>query len=146
ADNGHCVHCRIPTSGTEPLFSRPTPSQAPSPGATAAEAVHCPRLSGFTLYLEPDMSSANPALRPAACLCLFLSLAAAPFAALALDITVTKTSDSLDGACDDDCSLREAVVLANQTAGAHRIRLAAGTYQLSRPAPQSTAGKVFGED
>ncbi len=47
------------------------------------------------------------------------------------DLVVTKFSDSFDGSCDSDCSLREAVQLANQTAGASRIILAAGTYQLS---------------
>ncbi|MHA6493252.1 choice-of-anchor Q domain-containing protein [Pseudomonas borbori] len=87
-----------------------------------------------------------PALRLSARLALLLSLASTSFAAQALDIAVTKTSDSLDGSCDADCSLREAIVLANQTPGAHRIRLAAGTYHLRRPAPQSTAGRVFGED
>ncbi|MCX7069677.1 MAG: CSLREA domain-containing protein [Gammaproteobacteria bacterium] len=47
------------------------------------------------------------------------------------DIVVTKFTDSLDGSCNSDCSLREAVQLANQTAGASRIILAAGTYTLS---------------
>jgi len=48
------------------------------------------------------------------------------------ELLVTKTSDSLDGACNADCSLREAVVLANNTHGKTRIYLArAGIYRLT---------------
>ena len=50
--------------------------------------------------------------------------------ALALEIKVTKLSDSADGACDADCSLREAINLANATPGEHSIRLDEGIYQL----------------
>lgn len=45
--------------------------------------------------------------------------------------TVTKTSDSLDGVCGDDCSLREAVAAANATPGKHIIYLQAETYTLT---------------
>ena len=62
------------------------------------------------------------------------------------DIIVTKTSDSFDGACDSDCSLREAVALASSTPGEHRIRLQAGVYQLSLPALRGTEGEVYDED
>ncbi|WP_022975692.1 CSLREA domain-containing protein [Nevskia ramosa] len=63
---------------------------------------------------------------------LLVATAALPLqAALAADIVVTKFTDSLDGSCNSDCSLREAVQLANQTPGASRIILAAGTYTLS---------------
>ena len=44
---------------------------------------------------------------------------------------VTKTEDTDDGACDADCSLREAVVAANTTAGDDTIQLPAGIYQLT---------------
>lgn len=54
-------------------------------------------------------------------------------AVFASDIIVTKTSDSLDGSCDSDCSLREAVVLANSLTGSQRIRLGAGVYTLTLP-------------
>ena len=58
-----------------------------------------------------------------------------PFSfAHALDIQVTKGSDSFDGTCDSDCSLREAVQLANQTPGPHIIHLVGGDYFLSLPA------------
>jgi CSLREA domain-containing protein len=41
--------------------------------------------------------------------------------AAALTLTVTKTADTNDGACDADCSLREAIVAANAAAGADTI-------------------------
>lgn len=45
--------------------------------------------------------------------------------------TVTKTADTNDGACNSDCSLREAISAANATAGAHTINVPAGTYTLT---------------
>ena len=44
---------------------------------------------------------------------------------------VTKTADTNDGACDADCSLREAIVAANANAGPDVITLPAGTYTLT---------------
>jgi len=44
---------------------------------------------------------------------------------------VTRFTDGFDGTCDADCSLREAVQSANETAGPSRILLRAGTYQLT---------------
>ena len=44
---------------------------------------------------------------------------------------VTKTADTNDGACNADCSLREAIVAANAAAGADSITLPAGTYTLT---------------
>lgn len=49
------------------------------------------------------------------------------------DYIVTKFSDTNDGACDGDCSLREAIVAANSALGSDTIVLSAGTYQLSIP-------------
>ncbi len=49
----------------------------------------------------------------------------------AASFTVTKFTDSNDGACDADCSLREAIVAANAAAGPDTINLSAGTYTLS---------------
>ena len=46
---------------------------------------------------------------------------------------VTKFNDTFDGACDSDCSLREAVQAANLHPGADHVRLGAGTYTLTRP-------------
>jgi CSLREA domain-containing protein len=43
---------------------------------------------------------------------------------------VTKTGDTADGACDADCSLREAIIAANALPGPNRVELAAGTYDL----------------
>ncbi len=73
------------------------------------------------------------AMRHSACSLLIASATLPLQAALAAnpDILVTKFTDSIDGSCNSDCSLREAVQLANQTPGASRIVLAAGTYSLS---------------
>jgi len=50
--------------------------------------------------------------------------------------TVTKTADTLDTACDHDCSLREAVIASNTASntleGADLIVLGPGVYTLSR--------------
>lgn len=59
-----------------------------------------------------------------------LFLAAAGMASAAT-FTVTKTTDTNDGTCDADCSLREAVVAANALAGADTIVLPAGNYVLT---------------
>lgn len=44
---------------------------------------------------------------------------------------VTKPTDTSDGACNADCSLREAITAANAAAGADIITLPAGTYTLT---------------
>lgn len=62
---------------------------------------------------------------------LFLTLAASAQAAV---YTPTKTADTADGACTAlDCSLREAVIAANQNPGSDVILLHAGTYSLTIP-------------
>jgi len=63
----------------------------------------------------------------------------APQVALAASWTVTKTADTNDGACDADCSLREAIIAANAAAGPDMITLPAGTYTLSRTGIDDTA-------
>ncbi len=48
------------------------------------------------------------------------------------NFAVTKTADSNDGACNADCSLREAVIAANTAAGADSISFNVnGTFQLT---------------
>src|SRR6266496_2154490 len=67
-------------------------------------------------------------------LAMFLAFAAsmvAPGPALAAGFTVTKTTDTNDGTCDADCSLREAIRAANLAPGADTINVPAGTYQLT---------------
>jgi len=59
----------------------------------------------------------------------------------AATFNVTKTTDTADGACNADCSLREAVVAANLSSGGDEIVLPAGTFQLTR---DETAGEPFG--
>lgn len=58
-----------------------------------------------------------------------LVFVAAP--AAAAQFTVTKTTDSFDGVCDADCSLREAIQAANSAAGADEVVLPYGLYRLS---------------
>lgn len=45
--------------------------------------------------------------------------------------TVTKTDDSADGVCDADCSLREAIIAANESEGPDTIILGPGHYLLT---------------
>ena len=60
-----------------------------------------------------------------------LALAASTSAASAAVYIPTKTADTADGACDSDCSLREAILAANAHSGDDVILLHAGTYVLS---------------
>jgi CSLREA domain-containing protein len=70
---------------------------------------------------------------------------AQPAAGGAAVFTVTKTSDSNDGVCDADCSLREAILAANQLQDpTNRIDLAAGTYRLSIPRDTNRFGNALG--
>ncbi len=55
----------------------------------------------------------------------------------AAEFQVTKTADTLDGACNADCSLREAVTAANANAGHDKIVIPAGTYVLTRVGTES---------
>src|SRR5215213_6157793 len=66
----------------------------------------------------------------AAVLAISAILAAATPARAAVFIP-TKLTDSADGACDSDCSLREAVLAANAADGPDFIVLGAGIYSLS---------------
>jgi CSLREA domain-containing protein len=49
----------------------------------------------------------------------------------AATFTVTKTDDTADGACDSDCSLREAIIAANAAPGDDVVTLPSGTYNLT---------------
>lgn len=54
---------------------------------------------------------------------------------LAAVFTVTKLTDTADGACDTDCSLREAIIAANASPDArHTVLLGPGTHVLTIPA------------
>ncbi|MFH1426604.1 MAG: choice-of-anchor Q domain-containing protein [Candidatus Kerfeldbacteria bacterium] len=59
----------------------------------------------------------------------FFALSAVP--ASADTFVVTKSADTNDGTCDNDCSLREAIRAANDQLGEDSISLPAGTYTLS---------------
>jgi CSLREA domain-containing protein len=65
-----------------------------------------------------------------------LLIAAAPARAATFD--VTKAADVADSACDADCSLREAVIAANESVGPDTISLHAQTYTLSLASPAHT--------
>ncbi|HEX3130319.1 MAG TPA: CSLREA domain-containing protein [Thermoanaerobaculia bacterium] len=79
-------------------------------------------------------------MRSKTILAVLLALLAVPAGAAVL--TVTKTADTLDGACDPyDCSLREAIAEANRLGDTDVIELPAGVYILTRA---STGGG--GED
>ncbi|MEX2237863.1 MAG: choice-of-anchor Q domain-containing protein [Dehalococcoidia bacterium] len=54
-------------------------------------------------------------------------------AGIPLPYVVTKTTDTADGACDADCSLREAIIAANQDPDPSTVKLPAGHYNLSIP-------------
>src|SRR5262245_5014704 len=58
---------------------------------------------------------------------------------LAATFTVTKAADTNDGACNADCSLREAIIAANATAGPDVITLPADTYTLTRSGVDNSA-------
>ncbi|MFL6201208.1 MAG: CSLREA domain-containing protein, partial [Thermoanaerobaculia bacterium] len=61
----------------------------------------------------------------------------------AATFTVTKTADTLDGACDRDCSLREAITAANAdepTGGADVVVVPPGIYVLTRTGAGEDAG------
>jgi len=60
-----------------------------------------------------------------------LALAVSASAARAAVYIPTKTADSADGACNADCSLREAVLAANAHTGDDVILLHAGVYRLT---------------
>ena len=59
-----------------------------------------------------------------------LALVAATPAAQAAVFTPSKVADTSDGACDTDCSLREAVIAANANPGTDVIVLGPGNYTL----------------
>ena len=59
--------------------------------------------------------------------------------ASAATFVVTKTADTADGVCDQDCSLREALVAANGSPGPDTIELSAGVFALTRGGADSFA-------
>lgn len=62
---------------------------------------------------------------------LVLAVAAAGANAHAATFTVTKTTDTNDGLCNTDCSLREAIIASNNNPGADTISIPAGSFVLT---------------
>jgi CSLREA domain-containing protein len=60
-------------------------------------------------------------------------------AATAALFVPSKTADGADGACDADCSLREAVIAANASPGEDVILLGPGAYALTLPGTDDAA-------
>ncbi|MCH9646833.1 MAG: CSLREA domain-containing protein [Deltaproteobacteria bacterium] len=79
-------------------------------------------------FLSIISSFSSRALAPLLAVVLSLSLMGP---AGAIDFDVTKLTDTNDGSCDADCSLREAILAANVLAGEDRVLLGAGVHQLS---------------
>jgi len=61
----------------------------------------------------------------------YVVVACVSVTAAAATFPVTKTSDTNDLSCDADCSLREAILAANASAGADTVTLPAGTFTLT---------------
>lgn len=60
----------------------------------------------------------------------FVAVAALAPSARAATLVVTKFTDTRDGTCNSDCSLREAIDQANGDATADTVQLAAGVYRV----------------
>src|SRR5215475_11815698 len=86
--------------------------------------------------MSPGARFATLILVSAAC------LATAPLGAAVF--TVTKTADTADGACDSDCSLREAITEANRNRDTDVIVLPAGIYVLTQTGPNED-GNLTGD-
>jgi len=59
---------------------------------------------------------------------------------------VTKFTDSNDGVCDADCSLREAIGAANRNPGRDEIHLSSGVYSVTIPTLVDAEGDTIDED
>jgi CSLREA domain-containing protein/RHS repeat-associated protein len=95
----------------------PPPTVTPTFTATATStATDTPTATSTPTNTAPPAATNTPTATP--------TVAAGTF-------LVTKTQDTNDGACNSDCSLREAINAANAAPGANTIVLPAGTYNLT---------------
>ena len=67
---------------------------------------------------------------------LFVLVTGAAAAAHGASFTVTKAADTADGACDADCSLREAIAAANASPGPDTVFLPAMYFRITRATPR----------
>jgi CSLREA domain-containing protein len=105
-----------------------------STGCRAHHAYGAPLVIGLRLaYGHVAAAKEQPPIPKAGLLgSILLAAAAVAGPAGAATFTVTKPGDTRDGACNADCSLREAVTAANTRSGPDTIRLPGGFYALSR--------------
>lgn len=61
-------------------------------------------------------------------------------------LLVTTTADDFDGVCDSHCSLRDAIVQANNAGSLMQIELPAGEYRLTRASAPDANGYPLDED
>lgn len=85
------------------------------------------RLTGRLPFRSSSLRSSNlRSLRRSLSYSLLLAAGLGMGSAAQANFTVTKTADTNDGACNTDCSLREAIAAANNNAGADAITFASG--------------------
>lgn len=120
SDTGAClVSARIPTDqfDTNPLVNRKGYLMALSPAIDTVPAEECPLVADVMGAVRPQGGGCDSG-----------ALEFQPI--IGSSFTVTKTTDTNDGLCDADCSLREAILAANATSGS-TLHLPAGNYVLS---------------
>lgn len=102
---------------------------------------------GVLLYLSAGITFSSHAQAQAAATAFPVVITAqAKQASQSLTLVVTKFTDSNDGACDTDCSLREAIGAANRTPGRDEIHLASGVYSVTIPTLTDEEGDTIDED
>lgn len=94
---------------------------------------------------SPTMRRSKRSAGAALCAAILAALAVTPVASAgAAELRVTRTDDPAPNGCEQaDCSLREAVIAANNRSGEDQIRFADGPpapYTLARPAPVGDFG------
>ena len=104
----------VASPGPTPVpLPTPTPAPTPQPTPTPAPGPTPTPTSAPTPTPVPPTPSPTPTPTPTPC---------------STDLCVTKSDDTNDGVCDDDCSLREAIAVVSSGG---TITVPAGTYTLS---------------
>jgi CSLREA domain-containing protein len=98
------------------------------------------RLQGVGMRSQSPSDSGVARGRRIAALAVLTALLATP--GRSATFTVTKTADTADGSCDADCSLREAILAANDAVGTDTVLVPAGTYVLTRAGRKEDLGST----